>query len=66
MSSVDDYTISNFSVTTTTVMPTYPFHLRPSAYYSAEAVADEFTNPTIVDIPTIDNRGHRDTLQTIL
>lgn len=66
MSSVDDYTISNFTVTTTTVMPTHSYHLRPSAYYSAEAVGDEFTNPTIVDIPTIENPEHRETLQTIL
>ncbi|WP_227357304.1 hypothetical protein [Haladaptatus salinisoli] len=66
MSSVDGYTLSDFTVTTTTVMPTHSYHLRPSAYFSAEAVADEFTNPTIVDIPTLDNREHRETLQTIL
>lgn len=62
----DEFTVSEFDVSTTKVAPSKRYYLRITSVYSTAAVEREEGERTIRDVSEIDEREHRATIKDIL
>lgn len=60
------YAVTEFDVSTTKVAPTEPYYLRTTKSYSAEAVADEPGEQTVVDVADVADPDLRATVKAVL